>query len=137
MRLTTPRLLAAAAFVLLPLAAACESGDGDDPGDTTTAATGDPSAEADLSVGSRDSLEFDQELYQAEAGELDVVLHQVGESSLPHTLVIEDVNGFKLSVSGRGDSDEGTVDLEAGEYVLFCDIAGHRSAGMQARLVVE
>jgi plastocyanin len=41
--------------------------------------------------------------------------------------------GFKLSV---GDTDTGTVELPAGSYVLYCDIAGHEAAGMVADLVV-
>ena len=65
----------------------------------------------------------------------------VQEGSLPHSLVIEasdggDVNGFKLEV-GEVDADSGTVDLPAGDYVIFCDVPGHRDTGMEAELQVE
>ena len=48
--------------------------------------------------------------------------------------LIKDVDGFKLSI---GREDDGSVDLEAGSYTLYCDVAGHEAAGMVADLVVE
>jgi plastocyanin len=50
--------------------------------------------------------------------------------------VIEDVAGFKLDVPRKGAADEGTKALKAGSYVVYCDIPGHREAGMEATLRV-
>jgi uncharacterized cupredoxin-like copper-binding protein len=38
-------------------------------------------------------------------------------------------------VTGSGDTDEATVELEAGEYQIYCDIPGHES--MRATLNVQ
>ncbi len=35
-----------------------------------------------------------------------------------------------------GGTDSGNLTLEPGRYILYCDIAGHRSSGMEARLTV-
>jgi uncharacterized cupredoxin-like copper-binding protein len=50
--------------------------------------------------------------------------------------VIEGVDGFKLDVPTNGDVDEGSVDLQSGEYTIYCDVPGHRNAGMEATLEV-
>ena len=53
------------------------------------------------------------------------------EGSIAHTLLIKGESDFKLAV---GDTDTGTVELPAGSYELYCDIAGHEAAGMEADL---
>jgi plastocyanin len=52
-----------------------------------------------------------------------------------HTLVFDDdkVPGFKLE-AGSGNSDELKVDLKPGEYTIYCDIPGHREAGMEGTI---
>ena len=97
-----------------------------------------PGAGASLTVEAHD-IEFDRDAYRIAAGPVDI--DYVQEGALPHSLVIEapdggDVNGFKLEV-GEVDADSGTVDLSAGDYVIFCDVPGHRDAGMEAELQVE
>ena len=54
-----------------------------------------------------------------------------------HTLVFDNgkVPGFKLE-AGSGRSDELKVDLKPGKYTIFCDIPGHREAGMEGTITV-
>ena len=106
-------------------------GDTDDE-TTDTTASGTGGGEPDLVVEALDSLDFDRDEYTVEAGEIDVLY--VNRGTLPHTLLIDDVDDFKLAV---GDEDRGTVELEAGTYTLYCDIAGHREGGMEAELTVS
>ena len=50
-----------------------------------------------------------------------------------HTLVIDGVNGFKLKVDGDGDHDAAKVRFAPGRYTFYCDIPGHRDAGMEGQ----
>jgi plastocyanin len=54
-----------------------------------------------------------------------------------HTLVFDGgkVPGFKLQ-AGSGQSDELKVDLKPGKYTIFCDLPGHREAGMEGTITV-
>jgi len=66
-------------------------------------------------------------------GELTITITNTG--TMAHNLVFE--NGPRSSDLNAGDTvtlDVGS--LEPGTYVIYCDIAGHRSSGMEARLVV-
>lgn len=115
------------ALALTAILTAC--GDTDDEATTTT--TGEGGGGPDLTVDALDSLDFDQDSYEVEAGEVEVLY--VNEGNLPHTLLVDEVDDFKLSV---GDEDSGTVTLEPGTYTLYCDVAGHRAGGMEAELTV-
>jgi plastocyanin len=54
-----------------------------------------------------------------------------------HTLVFDGVPGFKLdNKKGGGATVDGVAKLPAGQYTFFCDIPGHRQAGMEGKLVV-
>lgn len=88
-------------------------------------------ATAELTVTALDELRFDAESYDADAGCIEV--SYVNDGSLAHTLLVKDVDGFKLSV---GDEDGGSLALEEGDYTLYCDIPGHEAGGMVADLVV-
>ncbi len=54
-----------------------------------------------------------------------------------HTLVFDNgkVPDFKLE-AGSGKSDELKANLKPGKYNFFCDIPGHREAGMEGTLTV-
>jgi len=129
MRRDVLRTLALASLVIVPLAA-CGGDDGGDGGGSTPG----PTPEGAVLVGALDSLAFDADSYEATAGEVTFVYEN--EGSLPHTLLVDGISDdeFKLEV---GDTDEGSVELDAGEYELYCDVAGHRASGMEATLTVE
>jgi plastocyanin len=115
--------IAAATAVVAPLAACGGSDD---------AAGGCTPSSDQVTVQANDDLSFDAKSYAADAGCLEITYENTG--SVAHTLVIDGQSGFKLAI---GDTDKGSVELSAGTYTVFCDIAGHRSAGMEADLVVS
>ena len=92
----------------------------------------EPSGTADLTVFAFDA-KFDARDYTVAAGTIEV--DYVSKSNLVHTLLIEDVAGFKLQVNARKKSN-GPVALTAGTYTMYCDIPQHRANGMEATLTV-
>ena len=135
MRTPLFRVLGVAALVALPLAAC--GGDDDEPsGSDTTDTTDAGSGDGAITVDALDALRFEPGELTAPAGS--VTFELVNDGSLPHTFVIEDYeDDLELSVSGGGDTDDGSIELEAGDYVFYCDIPGHRGAGMEGTLTVE
>lgn len=105
---------------------------GDDgPATASSAAPGTPGT--NLSVIAED-IRLSEPVYRSEAGPMTITYRNDG--AIQHTLRIEGVDGFGLDVPANGDVDEGAVELEAGTYTLYCDVAGHREAGMEATLEV-
>jgi cytochrome c oxidase subunit II len=106
-----------------------DGGGGDDP----STGSGDGGGGAPVTVVAQDSLSFDRDDYTASAGEVTIDYENGG--NLTHTLLIDGDDDFKLTVTANGDTDEGTTELEPGDYRIFCDIPGHES--MEATLTVE
>lgn len=131
MRRDVKRLVAVAAVAALPLAACGGDDDESDGGDAA------PTTDGAVTVVAESITGFDSDSYEATAGEVPFV-YENGDG-IPHTLVIEEISAdeFKLGVSSDGDTDEGSVELEAGDYTLYCDVPGHRDAGMEATLTVS
>ena len=126
MRTPLHRVLCVAAIAALPLAA-CGGSDDEEGGGDDAPPSGDS-----IVVHALDSLAFDPESVEAPAGAIALTL--VNDGSLPHTLVIEDhESDLKLSV---GSSDDGTITLDEGDYTFYCDVPGHRGAGMEGTLTV-
>jgi cytochrome c oxidase subunit II len=113
--------------------AGCGGDDDDDGGDDGLSTGSGDGAGGTVTVVAQDSLSFDQDEYTASAGEVTIDYENGG--NLTHTLLIDGVDDFKLSVTSNGDIDEGAVELEAGDYRIYCDIPGHES--MEATLTVE
>lgn len=108
-------------------------GGSDSGGDGGSGAAATP---ADVVVRGNDALKFDQKEYSAKAGSVKIEL--VNDGSQPHTLLVEKASAFKkLSVNSKGDTASGSATLEPGTYTIYCDVAGHRGAGMEAKLVVS
>ena len=117
------KTVAAAAAVTLSLGFVVACGGDDDP-EPTPAADGPT-----VTVKASNALKFDKAEYTTEAGDVTFVYENEGTTG--HTLLIKEVDGFKLAI---GDTDQGTVKLAAGTYTIFCDIAGHGS--MKATVTV-
>jgi uncharacterized cupredoxin-like copper-binding protein len=117
------------AAVLAAIALGSCGGDDDD-----NDAAPDSPGDGGIEVVARD-IEFGEREYVTNAG--DVQLRYVNQGSIAHTLLIDDIDDFKLEVTGNGDDDQGSVELQPGTYTLFCDVPGHREAGMEATLEVS
>lgn len=129
----TPRLAAGLATMVTAglLLAGCGGGGGGKKVTVTTASGGGP---ATVTVEARD-VSYDITGITAPAGSLEVNLIEIG--TLSHTLVVEGVQGFRLTVTLAAKNDSGTVDLAAGTYAYYCDIPGHRGQGMEGTLTIE
>ena len=55
-----------------------------------------------------------------------------------HDLVFDGAYpGFLLEADGGGDAQSKKIDLKPGKYTFYCDIPGHRAAGMEGTLTVK
>jgi uncharacterized cupredoxin-like copper-binding protein len=69
-----------------------------------------------------------------------VVFFLVNSGPAAHDMLIADSTGKTVARSSlvqAGDTFTFTVDnLAAGKYVFYCDVTGHRAAGMEGTLTV-
>ncbi len=124
----SPRLLLVPLLAVLAVVAGCG-------GDDDAAAPPDLGETDDALEVLAQDISFPNGTYAADAGRVGIVYENVG--NIRHTLVIDGVEGFELDVNKKGDVDQAAVDLEPGTYSLFCDIPGHKAAGMIADLIVS
>jgi plastocyanin len=80
-------------------------------------------------------LKFTPKDVTAPAGPVAITLKNVG--ALQHNLVVDGHPEFKKLDVAPGGSATGTFDAKPGTYVLYCDVAGHRPAGMESKLTVS
>jgi plastocyanin len=94
-------------------------------------------ATVDLEVRAVSGLKFDKSAYEATAG--DIEIGYVNDDTIRHTLIVlqgdTKVGTLELAVNKRGDIDTGTINLPAGNYVVFCTVPGHQN--MKADLTVK
>jgi len=93
---------------------------------------GDPTST--LEVDALPQLRFQSDEFTVPGGILGI--DYVGRGGT-HTLLFEDpqYQGFRLEVAGE-ETDSGKVEIAEGEYVIFCDVPGHRAAGMEATVTI-
>lgn len=143
------KALALFALVLSAIAlVAC--GGGDDNNGTTTAPAGGAAGGAgaagggggggetlQLSAPADGALQFDTNQLDAKAGK--VTIDFDNPAAITHNVYIEDSGGEVLAESDNvaQDSTSVTADLKPGTYTYFCDIPGHREAGMEGTLTVK
>jgi plastocyanin len=115
---------------LITLGPSEEHGEGGEVGYREPA--GDPTST--LEVDALPQLRFQAEEFAVPGGILEI--SYVGRGGT-HTLVYEETEfaGFKLAVNGE-ETDKGKVEIGAGEYTIYCDVPGHRAAGMEALLTI-
>lgn len=128
-------LIVSAAVVLIVSAGFVSLGPSEGEGESEASGYVEPSgpAVATLEVDALPSLKFQADEFTTEAGINEIVYLDKGGT---HTLLFEEPEfaGFKLQVP---PDDSGKIDLPAGTYTIFCDVPGHRAAGMEATLTVE
>jgi uncharacterized cupredoxin-like copper-binding protein len=122
-------MVAVLAIIVLSLALAACGGDddsgGSSEGKTVTATDGE------VTVVGKDVF-FEETRIEAAPGSLEVTLENDGAQQ--HSFRIDDPE-FRIQAS-PGNSESGTVDVDAGTYSYYCDIPGHR-ATMHGELVVQ
>ena len=121
-------LLLAVSILAALLLAGCGSDDGDDEG-------GDSSGGQTVEVVATEFAFDPADVSVDEAGETTFTVSNEGE--FPHALEIEG-NGIEEETDelAPGASGSVTVDLEPGEYELYCPVGDHRDRGMEGTLVV-
>ena len=94
-------------------------------------------ADAGLVVKAVASIRWDATEYTATAGDIKVFF--ANDDSVKHVLVIRQgdkvVGDLELAVTKKGTVDEGTINLEAGAYSVYCIVPGH--GGMNSSLTVS
>jgi plastocyanin len=123
-------VLVAAAGLTIPLVlGACGGGSG--------SSNATASSSADLQVVGLD-IRYDKKAYDLTAGLRTIELKNRGSQF--HTLLIEQngqrVGDFKLAAQAK-KSASGKIDPAAGTYTIYCDVTGHRAAGMEATVTVK
>lgn len=63
-----------------------------------------------------------------------VEMELVNEGTIEHNVVIEELGDELVVAAAGGESASGSIELEAGTYTYYCNVAGHRAAGMEGQL---
>jgi plastocyanin len=83
------------------------------------------------------SLAFTEDKATAQAGK--VTVNFTNPSPVPHNVEIEDENGEDVAETETitEGSASATANLKPGTYTFYCDVPGHRQAGMEGTLTVK
>lgn len=79
-----------------------------------------------------DHFAFVPDKVQVPAGIIDFKLHAIDTQ---HSFVIEGIPGFQIEAAS-GQTASKKIKLEKGKYTFYCNIPGHRAAGMEGTLTV-
>lgn len=82
-------------------------------------------------------LAYEEKSATAKAG--DVTIDFTNPQSIPHNVYIEDQAGEDVAETETisEGSTSAKAELKPGTYTFFCDIPGHREAGMEGTLTVK
>ena len=97
---------------------------------------GTPAEGQDLTVEALDSFQFDPSAITASVGDtVNVTLDNTG--ALEHNFVLTEFNVSLGPVPGGQTANGSFTPDAAGTYEYFCDVPGHREAGMVGTLTVN
>ena len=80
---------------------------------------------------------WDRATYEATAGDITFVVSNRSSTTHQFTLAGNGVTYRSKTFSSKTTNNFTVKALPAGEYQLICDYAGHKQAGMVARLIVR
>lgn len=100
-------------------------------------------AEEPADVEDAETVEFlaDDNFYEGlpasvDTGQIEFVMENVGLAQ--HDMYIEEEGDMQvIELLDSGETGSGTVDLDAGEYTLYCSVPGHREDGMEETIQIE
>jgi plastocyanin len=81
------------------------------------------------------NLSWEPTELSANAGPVTIELDN--PSPVPHNVAVEGNGVDEVSDTVSDSTTSVTADLQAGEYTYYCDVPGHRDAGMEGTLTVE
>ena len=139
MRLVRSRLLLVLGLILTASFVACgddeDTIEAGDPSPTTRASSDTGGAGGNTVTATAMDIKWEDTELTAPVGAVELEL--VNHGQILHTFLIEGrEDDLKLEAQSNG-TDSGTIDLEAGEYTFYCDVPGHRAAGMEGTLTVS
>jgi uncharacterized cupredoxin-like copper-binding protein len=154
---TTSRRMIVLVALVVPLMlalVACGGDDGDDAGaGATAAADGGAATVVNVTLGTADN-EFAMEPVPSEASAGTVTFAVTNGGAMEHEMVViktdkgaanlgeangeaDETGAVDEIVLPAGESGDLTVDLEAGDYALVCNLTGHYASGMYADFTVN
>jgi plastocyanin len=139
-------VLGIAAVVALGLSACGDDGDGQEPAadeepeqqepaDEDEAAEEPDGAAAEPITVEAGEMYFEGIPDTIEAGTVAFELDNVG--GMEHDIVIEETGDEVVVTASPGETEIGSVELEPGEYTIYCSIGNHRAQGMEETVTVE
>lgn len=91
-------------------------------------------SDADLTFVATD-FAYDPDTTTVAAGAVTIELDNQGNT--PHNWLIEGQESATEVDTKAGEQIVETIDLEPGTYTFYCNVVGHREAGMEGTLTVE
>ena len=119
-------------FLFISTAVLVSSGCG---GEATTQPSTSEPTDGVVRVVADDTQNFDKDRYTAAAGVIEI--EYILDGFQAHNLLVEGYEDEMVLEVENGETSTGSISLEPGRYILYCDIAGHRESGMEAQLLVE
>ena len=80
-------------------------------------------------------IDYSQAPTEAAAGPASFSL--ANEGAILHNVVLEEPGDVVVVEAPGGGTETGTFTLEPGEYTFYCNVPGHRAAGMEGTLAVS